>query len=148
MADIPIAAHVAHECGAFHPLVPPADDRVVVHVSETAALGAVSRAVDLTPAPKAEIDRAAGGIVAEHRRSGAAVDVDAAVGMWVGEIGAGEAVWLCHRKSVLEHHDIADSESIACVGAADGDANVARTVPLLEGDTGTFLQQVLDREGR
>src|SRR5262249_58106468 len=145
--DTPMPAPAANDWGAFRLLGSPADDGVVVQVSETAALDAVSRAVDLITAPKAEIDRAAGGIVAEHRRRRAAIDVDAAIGMRIEEIGAGEAVRLRHRESILQHHDVADAEAVACVGPADGNPDVARAVALVEGDAGAFLQQVHDREG-
>jgi len=57
----------------------------------------------------------------------------------VGEIGTGEAIGLGHGKSVLEHHDVADAEGVARVGAADGNPNIAWAVPLLEGDAGAFL---------
>jgi hypothetical protein len=55
VADIAIAAHVAHECSAFRPFISPADDGVVVHVSEAAALDSISRAVDLIAAPKPKV---------------------------------------------------------------------------------------------
>ena len=147
VADIAVAAHIAAEQRAFERVALAADDGVVVQIAEAAALDPVARAVDLAAAPEAEVDRAAGGIVAEHRRGRAAIDVDAAIGMRVDEVGAGEAVRLRHRKAVLQHHDVADAEAVARVGAADGDAEVARAVALLERDAGAFLQQVLDGEG-
>jgi hypothetical protein len=66
----------------------------------------------------------------------------------IEEVGAREAVRLRHRKPVLEHHDVADAECIACVRAPDGNADVARAVSLLEGDAGAFLQQILDGKRR
>jgi hypothetical protein len=54
---------------------------------------------------------------------------------------------LRHRKSILQHDDIADPERVARVRATDRNADVARTVSLLEGDAWALLQQVLDREG-
>jgi hypothetical protein len=147
VADVAVAAHVAHEYRAFGLLIPPADERVVVHVAEAAALESVSRAVDLIAAPQTEIDRAAGRVIAEHRRRRPAVDVDGSIGVRVDEVGAGEAVRLRHRKPVLEHHDIAHAESVAGIRAADRNADVARAVSLLEGHAGAFLQQILDGEG-
>jgi hypothetical protein len=148
------AAHVvAAQAGLLRGLgagwrrIAAADDCVIVQVAETAALNPVSRAIDLITTPEAEIDRAAGRIVAEHRRGGAAIDVDPTIGVRVGEIGAGETVRLGHRKSVLEHDDIADPERVARVRATDRNADVARAVSLLEGDAWALLQQVLDREG-
>ena len=95
-----------------------------------------------------EIDRPAGRIVAEHRRGGATIDLDPAVGVRVGKIGAGETIRLGHRKSVLQHHDIANAEAVAGVGAANGDSDIARPVALLHGDTWAFLEQVFDRKRR
>src|SRR5262249_56596276 len=103
VTDMAVAADVVCKCRASPLSVPTAEDGVIIQVAETAALNSVSGAVDLVTTPQPEIDRTAGRIVAEHRRSGAAVDVDAAIGMGVDEIGAGEAVRLRHRKSILQH---------------------------------------------
>jgi hypothetical protein len=93
-------------------------------------LDPVSRSIDLTTAPEAEVDRATGRIIAEHRGGRAAIDVDAAIGVRVSEVGAGEAIRLRHRKSILQHHDVANAEGVARVGAADGNPNIAWAVPL------------------
>ena len=108
---------------------------------KTAAFHAVEHAVDLAAMPYSEIDRPAGSIVAEHRGGGAAINLDPAVGMWVGQVGAGETVGLGHRESVLEHHDIADAEAVAGVGATDGDPDIARSVALLHGYPWAFLHR-------
>jgi hypothetical protein len=68
--------------------------------------------------------------------------------MGVSEIGAGETVGLGHRESVLQHHDIADAEAVAGVGAADGDPDIARSVALFHRHPGAFLKKVFDRKRR
>src|SRR5262245_27207082 len=120
MADIAVAADVAGECRPFQPVIAPADDCVIVQVAETAALNPISRAIDLITTPEAKIDCAAGRIIAEHRRGGAAIDVDGTIGVRIGEIGAGETVWLRHRKSILERKQEPRLEEILENGRAFG----------------------------
>src|SRR5207302_4341259 len=86
------AAHVACKDRALEIPALVADDAPVVQIAEAAAFNAVEHAFDFPAMPYAEIDRTAGRIVAEHCRGGPAIDLDPAVGMWVGQVGAGEPV--------------------------------------------------------
>jgi hypothetical protein len=147
VADIAVAAHVAGESRALEDVTAAADDGKVIEIAEAAALATVPCAIDVAAAPEAEIDRAAGRVIAEHRRGRAAIDVGAAIGMRIHQIRSRKAVRLGDGEAVLQHHDVADAEAVPRIRAADGNADVARAVALLEGDARALLQQVLDGEG-
>ena len=98
--------------------------------------------------PGAEIQRAAGRIIAVQRRRRPADDVDRAIGVRIDQVAARQPVRLGDRKAVVEDHHVADAKAVAGVGAADRDAEIARAVALLDRDAGAVAQHVGDREGR
>src|SRR5215467_2691384 len=66
--------------------------------------------------------------------------------MRVNKIAARQSVGLRDRKSIFQNNDIANAETIARIGAANGDSHVAGAVALLDGNAGTVLQDVADRK--
>ena len=114
-----LAAHVAGEDGDVDVARLLADRGEIVEIAEGAELHAIFDAVDLLAGAGAEIDGAAIGEIAEQGRGRAAIDVDAGVGVRVGEVGARQAVGLGDRETVLQHDDVAHAEAVARGGTAD-----------------------------
>ncbi len=125
-----------------------ATDEIVVEIAEAASVDAIFEAVDLPARAGAEIQRAAGGVVAVERRRRTADHIDGTIGMRVDQVAAREAVRLRHREAVVKDHQVADAEAVAGVGAADRDAEITRSIALLDGNAGTAAQHIADRKRR
>ena len=58
-------------------------------------------------------------------------DINARIGVGIGQISTRQSVGLCDGEAVLQDHNVADAETVACIRAADRDAHVTRAVALL-----------------
>ena len=140
--DEPVTPRIARKQRALEIADLLAGGQIVVEIAETAAIDAVFDAVDGPARAGAEIERAAGRIVAIERRRRPPDDVDRAIGARIDQVAAGKPVRLRDRKAVVEDHEIADAKTVAGVGAADRDADIARPVALLHRDAGALAQHV------
>ena len=119
-----------------------ARSQVVGEIAEAAAIDAIFDAIDGAARAGAEIERAAGRVIAVERRRRTPDDVDRAIGARIDQVAAGKPVRLRHREPVLEDHDIADRKAVSGVGAADRDADIAGSVALLHRYAGALAQHV------
>ena len=140
--DEAVAARVAGEQRALEIADLLAGGEIIVEIAEAAAVDAVFDAVDRAARPGAEIERAAGRVIAVERRRRPPDDVDGAIGARIDQVAARQAVRLRHRKAVVEDHEVADAEAVAGVGAANRDAEIARAVALLDRYAGAVAQHV------
>ena len=148
VADEAVAARVAREQRGLEVADLLAGREIVVEIAEAAAVDAIFDAVDRAARPGTEIERAAGGIIAVERRRRPADDVDRAIGARIDQVAARQSVRLGDREAVVEDHEVADAEAVAGVGAANRNADIARSVALLDRDAGTVAQHVADRKRR
>ena len=68
--------------------------------------------------------------------------------MRIDKVAARKSIRLRDREAVLKDYQVANTEAVTGVGAANGNAEIARSVALLDGDAGTVAQYVTDRERR
>ena len=142
IADEPVAAGITRKQRALEIADLLAVGHIIIEVAKTAAIDAIFGAVDRAARAGAEIQRAAGGIVAIERRRWPPDDVDGAIGARVDQVAAGKPVRLRDGKAVIENHEVADAKTVAGVGAADRDADIARPVALLHRYAGALTQHV------
>src|SRR5439155_11139337 len=132
--DEPVTPRIAGEQRVLEITDLLARGQIVVEITKTAAFDAVFDPVDAAARTGAEIEGTAGGIVAKERRRRTADDIDRAIGARVDQVAAGKPVRLRDRKAVVEDHEVADAKTVAGVGAADRDADIARPIALLHRD--------------
>src|SRR2546430_3844844 len=113
IADEPVAAGITRKQRALEIADLLAVGHIIIEVAKTAAIDAIFGAVDRAARAGAEIQRAAGSVVAVERRRWPPDDIDGAIGARVDQVAAGKPVGLRDREAVVEDHEVAEAKTVA-----------------------------------